>query len=198
MTVGNMHQTGYTSHGMTGRHDSVTSICLACHVYTSSCHTSNEMFSTAGFSASGRFQMRIVIQSDVPFVNGRARQAPLFHIRREHLHTLSCPLAQYWSTRSQDRSLSVLLSAWKKKIHSLLQLSLWPSSWASSTINLSMGLPTKEVCFVHTDQHDPWLVTTTWSREWDWCNKYSLKSFWSSTSPTSNVKTISWPGYITI
>ena len=106
-----------------------------------------------------------------------------------HLHSIDLHAARTAASQS---------CCWKKKIHSLLQLSLWPSSWASSTIKLSMGLPTKEVCFVHTDQHDPWLVTTTWSREWDWCNKYSLKSFWSSTSPTSNVKTISWPGYITI
>ena len=47
MAVGNMHQRGYPSHSMTGRHDSVMSICLTCHVYTSSCHKSDETFSTA-------------------------------------------------------------------------------------------------------------------------------------------------------
>ena len=81
--------------------------------------------------------------------------------------------------------LSVLSKVLEKHFHMLISDHL-----ASSTIKLSMGLPTKEVCFVHTDQHDPWLVTTTWSREWDWCNILWLrKSFWSSTSPTSNVKT---------
>ena len=46
MAVGNMHQRGYSSHGMTGRHDSVTSICpasVACHVYISSCHKSDDL-----------------------------------------------------------------------------------------------------------------------------------------------------------
>ena len=45
--VGNMHYRGYPSHGMTDGHDSVTSICLTCHVYTSSCHKSDETCSTA-------------------------------------------------------------------------------------------------------------------------------------------------------
>ena len=56
-----------------------------------------------------------------------------------------------------------------------------------------MELPTKKVYFLHIDQHDPWLVTTTWSREWDWCNILWLwKGIWLSTSPASNVKT-HWP-----
>ena len=52
------------------------------------------------FSASGRYQIRIVIQRDVPFVNGRARQAPLSITRREHLHTPSCPLIALTHTPS--------------------------------------------------------------------------------------------------
>ena len=42
MAVGNTYQRGYPSHGMTGGHDSVTS-----DVNTSSCHKSDETFSTA-------------------------------------------------------------------------------------------------------------------------------------------------------
>ena len=64
---------------MRGRHDSVTSVCLASHVYTFSCHKSDETFSTGGGSLPlhGRYRMRIVIQRNVPFVNGRAKQVPL-------------------------------------------------------------------------------------------------------------------------
>ena len=47
MAVGNTYRRGYPSHGMTGGHDSVTSICPACHVYTSSCHKPPETLSTA-------------------------------------------------------------------------------------------------------------------------------------------------------
>ena len=49
MAVGNMYQRGYPSHSMIGGHDSVMSICLACHVYTSCCHRLDEMFGAAVF-----------------------------------------------------------------------------------------------------------------------------------------------------
>ena len=84
---------------MRGGHDSVTSVCLASHMYTFSCHKSDEMFSTGGGSLPlhGQYRMRIVIQRNVPFVNGRAKQVPLseagfiiqIDIQREHLHTPS-------------------------------------------------------------------------------------------------------------
>ena len=91
MGVGNMHQRGYPSHGMTGRHDSVTSICLACHVYTSSCHKSDETFSTAVLCL--RSISNAYCDSErCPFCQWASRrQAPLIHIRREHLHTPSWP-----------------------------------------------------------------------------------------------------------
>lgn len=42
-----MYQRGYPFYSMTVIQDSVMSICLTCHVYTSSCHESKETFSTA-------------------------------------------------------------------------------------------------------------------------------------------------------
>ena len=43
----NMYQKGYPSHSMTGGHDSVVSICLTCHVYTSNGHRCDDRFGTA-------------------------------------------------------------------------------------------------------------------------------------------------------
>ena len=76
MAVGNMHQRGYPFHSMTSGHDSVMSICLSCHVYTSSCHNSDETFSTPVlclWSISNAYHD----SEKCLFVNGRARQAPL-------------------------------------------------------------------------------------------------------------------------
>jgi len=86
--AGNMHQRGYPSHGMTGRHNSVTSICLACHVYTSSCHKSDETFSTAVLCL--RSISNAYCDSErCPFCQWASRrQAPLFHIRRALAHTV--------------------------------------------------------------------------------------------------------------
>ena len=49
IAVGNMYQRGYPSYSMTGAHNSVMSICLTCHVYTSNCHSPDERFSAEVF-----------------------------------------------------------------------------------------------------------------------------------------------------
>ena len=47
--VGNMYQRGYPSHSMTGGHNSLMSIFLACHMHISSCHRPDQRFSAAVF-----------------------------------------------------------------------------------------------------------------------------------------------------
>ena len=71
MAVGNMHQRGYPSHGMTGRHDSVTSICFASDVYTSSCHKSEETFNHSS-SQPLAISSGSCDSERCPFVNWRA------------------------------------------------------------------------------------------------------------------------------
>ena len=72
MAVGNMHQSGYPSHDMTGGHDSVMSICLACQVCNSSCRRSDGMFSTAVLCLRS-ISSESCDSEGCPFINGRAR-----------------------------------------------------------------------------------------------------------------------------
>ena len=73
IAVVNMHQKGYPSHSMTGRHDSVMSICLTCHVYTFSSHRSVERFIAADFCLQSMSSVCHEIWSNDPFVSGHAR-----------------------------------------------------------------------------------------------------------------------------
>ena len=78
MAVGNMFQRGYPSYSMTGIGMTLWWVSVLPATCTYLAATSLMKRSAHQFSSSSRYKMRIVIQRDFPFVNGRARQATLF------------------------------------------------------------------------------------------------------------------------
>ena len=107
MAVGNMYQRGYPSHSMTGGHDSVMSICLACHVYTSSCHRPDERFGAAVFclqSMSNMYREFRVMSLSLVDKRGDIPSETLFSIfggelTQPHICILESSLIHAWMPR---------------------------------------------------------------------------------------------------
>ena len=97
---------------MTGGHDSVTSICLACHVYTPSCHKFDEAFSTV-----------VLCLQSVSNAYRNSEKCPLCQwaneagsIERDRL---------YYSERALAHTILALLKLRMRSLHKYAATSFW-------------------------------------------------------------------------